>query len=71
MQFPGRNEPARAELEQLLKSMGRWDEVADLSLHELEKVLLEARWPPDLLEQLRRFVTRQPTTTLRVTRTEE
>jgi putative RecB family exonuclease len=67
--FPHKGDPLRGPLEELVKRVGRWDEVSDLSLGQLVKVVEEEAWPPELLEQLRQFATTEETATVRVTPT--
>jgi putative RecB family exonuclease len=68
--FPSKDEPARAQLEEFLKKTGKWEEVKDLSLRQLEAVLRQARWPPELLDQLRQFATTKTGAIVRLRRTE-
>ena len=67
--FPHKGDPLRDTLEELVRRVGRWDEVSDLSVSQLAKVLKEEAWPPELLGQLRQFATIEESATLKVTRT--
>ena len=67
--FPRKGEPQRDALEELVRRVGRWDDVSELSLSQLAKVLKEESWPPDLLGQLRQFAITEESATVRVTRT--
>lgn len=67
--FPHNGDPLREPLEELVRRVGRWDEVSDLSLSQLVKVLEEETWPPELLEPLRQFATTEESATVRVTPT--
>lgn len=60
--FPGKQEPARQALEEFLQKIGKWPEVSELDLHELARVLKEEKWPPQLLEDLRKFANEQRST---------
>lgn len=53
--FPTVKEEGRAELEELIKGAGRWVEVSTLKTQQLEKIAREETWPPELLEQLKRY----------------
>jgi len=66
--LPGKNDPGRESLEEFIRRIGRWEEVSDLSTTQLMKILKEKRWAPELLEQLRRFATAEPTASVHVTR---
>lgn len=68
--LPGKGEPLREQLEEFVRSIGRWDEVSSLNLSGLVKVLENEEWPADLLAQLRRFATAEAGATVRVIRTE-
>jgi len=67
--FPHKGDPLRGPLEELVKRVGRWDEVSDLSLSQLVKVVEEEAWPAELLGELRQFATTEETATVRVTPT--
>ena len=69
--FPGKNDPGRESLEEFIRRLGRWEEVSDVSASELAKILQEKRWAPELLEQLRRFATAEPTSSVHVTRSKD
>ena len=68
--LPGKGDPLREQLEEFVRRMGRWDEVSGLNLHDLVRVLENEEWPPQLLDQLRRFAATESTATVRLTRTE-
>jgi len=68
--LPGKGEPLREQLEEFVRRIGRWDEVSSLNLHDLVRVLENEEWPPQLLDQLRKFATTESTATVRLTRTE-
>jgi len=68
--LPGKGDPLREQLEEFVRRIGRWDEVSGLNLHDLVRVLENEEWPPELLDQLRRFATTESAATVRLTRTE-
>jgi hypothetical protein len=53
--LPGKNTPERAELMDFLEKIGKKDEVLDLDVHTLSKVIKKGEWDESLLEQLVRF----------------
>jgi hypothetical protein len=69
--LPGKDDPLRPSLEKLLKQSGKWDEVSELDVHHLLKMVDEAQWEPGLIAQLRTFLAAEPTVSIRVTRTED
>ena len=71
LKLPGKNDPAREELERLLKRLDRWEYVAGLDVYELRRVLKERLWPEPLLHQLRPYVTTETSTQVTVRRTKE
>ena len=71
LKLPGKNDPAREELERLLKRLDRWEYVAGLDVYELRRVLKERLWPEPLLHQLRPYVTTETSTQVTVRRAKE
>jgi putative RecB family exonuclease len=69
--LPGKGDPLRPALEELLKRSGKWDSVSELDVHHLLKLVEEENWEPGLLAQLRTYITRDPTVSIRVSRAEE
>jgi putative RecB family exonuclease len=53
--FPPKNDERREELEQLIKKAGTWEEVSDLSMHDLEEKVEEAQWPEELVKTIKGF----------------
>ena len=53
--FPGRNDPGRAALEIAIKKGGIWDEVSELSTFALSKKILNAAWPKDLTDEIKKM----------------
>ncbi len=54
--FPSKNTEKRRRLEQLLREIGRWDEVAQLNTSALNKVLQENLWDDELIGMLKDYV---------------
>ncbi|HEV2348858.1 MAG TPA: PD-(D/E)XK nuclease family protein [Terriglobia bacterium] len=69
--FPGKDDPLRPALEALLKQSGQWDNVSELDVHHLLKMVEEEKWEPELLSQLRTFLTAEPGVSIHVTRVED
>ena len=55
LKFPSKSEPERAELEELIKKAGKWEEVSNLSTDKLEKILSESAWDKDILMKVINF----------------
>jgi putative RecB family exonuclease len=53
--FPPKNDGRREELEQLIKKAGKWEEVSDLSMHDLEEKVEEEQWPEELVKTIKGF----------------
>ncbi|MEW5901280.1 MAG: PD-(D/E)XK nuclease family protein [Acidobacteriota bacterium] len=53
---PGKGSEEREALERELRAAGVWDEVAMLDASTLEKAVAEGRWPADVLERIRAYV---------------
>jgi len=67
--FPPKDDPQRAMLEDLIRRLGRWEEVSDLNLNQLAKILMEKQWEPELLEKLQQFATSESSAKVAVSRT--
>lgn len=65
LKFPSSGSPERAELEELIKKAGRWEEVSKLSTDRLEKILLESAWDKSFLKKIMKFV--RPEKEIRIT----
>jgi RecB family exonuclease len=48
VKLPGKDDPARSELERVLKEHGRWEEVSEVSLRAVARGLAEGEWPVSL-----------------------
>ncbi len=53
--FPGKNTKKREELIKALKSIGKLEEVSDLDIHALGRILKGKKWDKKKLEILRKF----------------
>ncbi|MBD3412891.1 MAG: hypothetical protein GF421_00470 [Candidatus Aminicenantes bacterium] len=54
--FPGKSSEQRQELEQELRKMGKWDEVAGVDVHTLKDILKNKKWNQEDLDLLRTYV---------------
>jgi len=55
LKFPPKNTAEREELISALKRIGKWDEVVDLDVNALSRILKKGEWPEHELEVLRSF----------------
>lgn len=69
--LPGKDDPLRPALEALLKQSGHWDNVSELDVHRLLTIVEEEKWEPELMSQIRTFLTTEPGVSIRVTRAED
>jgi hypothetical protein len=68
--FPGKEDPLRAPLEVYLRKLGKWDNVLDLDVQQLLQVIDEEQWEPELLSQLRNFLSTTPSVSIQVSQSE-
>ena len=59
LKFPGKNEPAREELDTLIKKLGLWDELAVLDTYELAKRINNRGLHDDFLKLIQRFAVKE------------
>jgi len=52
--FPTKSEEGRAELEQLIKSLNKWEDVSDLSTVQLQKIYME--WNKNDIEKIKKYL---------------
>ncbi|HLY63497.1 MAG TPA: PD-(D/E)XK nuclease family protein [Terriglobia bacterium] len=69
--FPGKDDPLRPTLEALLKQSGHWENVSELDVHNLLKMVEEEKWEPELLEQLRTFISSEPNANIQLSRADD
>jgi uncharacterized alpha-E superfamily protein len=50
VKLPGKDDPARPDLDRVLKEHGRWEEVAEVSLRAVARALNGGEWPASLRE---------------------
>jgi putative RecB family exonuclease len=68
--FPDRGTDARRRMEDLVKSSGKWNEVSELSVSRLARVVRDREWPRTLLCEIEKFVRPELTTTIRMLRSD-
>ena len=59
IKFPGKNDPGRKELDEIIRSSGHWDEASMLDAWELEKLVSSGQLPGDLIKKLARFARKE------------
>ena len=55
MKFPGKNTAEREELLKVLKKINKLDEVSDLDIYALAKIVKNEEWNEKELEKLKKF----------------
>ncbi|HLI30363.1 MAG TPA: PD-(D/E)XK nuclease family protein [Terriglobia bacterium] len=68
LKLPPADDAARAEIEEFIRSIGRWDEACELSESRLGRIIEEKHWPAALLERLRTLLRKREVAVLRVSR---
>ena len=71
VKLPGKHDPGREQLEQLLHKLGRWEYVAGLDVFELKRVIRDRLWPENDLREVQAFATRETTTQVSVRKAKE
>ncbi|MGH9395365.1 MAG: RecB family exonuclease [Terriglobia bacterium] len=71
MTLPAHDEAERIEAERFVRSIGKWDEVSDLSGRRVTEVLKAGAWPKPWRDRLRGFLRPRRIATLRLKRTED
>ncbi len=56
IEFPSKNSEERTELINLLKKMGKWDDVEDLDVYALKNIILNKKWTDNEIEILDKFI---------------
>lgn len=59
LRFPGKKDPGRADIEEIIRSSGHWGDASMLDTWELERLVDEGRLPPELIKRLARFTRRE------------
>jgi putative RecB family exonuclease len=55
IKFPDSKDPRQAELERIIREMGKWDEASRLDVFKLEKIMKNGMWDMPLLLRLKPF----------------
>ncbi|MGH9451147.1 MAG: RecB family exonuclease [Terriglobia bacterium] len=71
MALPSQADADRLEVERFVRSIGKWDEVSDLSATRVTDVLKAGSWPKPWRDRLRGFLRPRRIATLRLKRTED
>lgn len=69
--LPVQGERARNELESFVRSVEQWDEVSDLSVNRLTKILEDEAWPEEWLHRVRSLLRTRQIHGIRVSRSED
>ena len=59
MKFPSKGTPEREELIEVLKNIGKLDEVTDLDVYALAKVVKSEEWDEKELKKIEGFETKE------------
>ena len=59
IRFPGKKDPDRPELEELIRSSGEWDKTSMLDTWELEKLISSGQFPEELIKKLAKFARKE------------
>jgi len=62
--FPGKGTEEREELMKLLKKIKKYEEVVDLDIFSLKKIMKEELWTKEELKQLKKFAEKTQSTTI-------
>lgn len=54
--IPAKDTPGREELEKLLKEINKWEEVSDININTLGKLITEGAWPEELTEKTAKYL---------------
>lgn len=55
IKFPQKNTKEREMLKELLKKIGKWDEVSDIDVFLLSDIVQQKKWPKEILEKIKQF----------------
>lgn len=66
--FPRKGDPGREELEALLRRHGLWEEVTALDIRALPDRVRSGEWPPQVVDAVLPFESREETVTVRISR---
>ncbi len=66
VRFPGRNDPGRVQLEQMVRESGKWDEVSSLDVFLLSKAVLGKGWSVELRDRIKKMGTMEKSPWIKV-----
>lgn len=55
LKFPGKNDAARQELDEVIRQAGKWEEVSQLDTTSLTRIVETNLWSKDLIEQVIKY----------------
>lgn len=53
---PSKGSPERKELENILRQAGKWDEVCDLDIYAIEKIVNESKWDKAIIDKIKKYL---------------
>jgi len=71
MRFPGKNTEEREKLDEMLKKLKKWEEVATLDTYALDKKIEEDEWPKEIIDKVKHFSTIYKTESIRLSKRRE
>jgi len=55
LKFPGKNDAERQELDETIRGAGKWEEVSQLDIASLARIVENSLWSKDLIEQVMKY----------------
>jgi len=68
MRFPGKNTEEREKLDEMLKKLKKWEEVATLDTYALDKKIEEGEWPKEIVDKVKKFSEKYTTESIRLSK---
>jgi len=68
LKFPGKNEPERRELDQVIKGAGKWEETSQLDTTVLAHIVESGLWSRELIDQVLKYGRIEEKTAIRVSK---
>jgi len=71
LKFPGKYEEERQELDRIIVEAGRWTEVSELDTASLARVVKQASWDKELVDQVMRYGRIEETSSVHISKLKE
>lgn len=55
IKFPGKNDADRPELDQVIREIGKWDEVSQIDIYALSDIIEEGLWTKDMIKKVMKY----------------